>query len=184
MIQDLQKTPSSAVAYFFCQYTDKSSASNMVLNLVSQLARQRRQLSPTLWSAYMNKVKAGSETAPWSRNESVQVLAEEVKLFEKVFLILDGVDERLDNNVAQDLISSLRDTQAIIVITSRAHEKIRTSLEPGPKIQIKTLQSDITTYLRYRFDHDVRRNFGQLVGVYPGLEDEMIYIISERSRGM
>lgn len=133
----------------------------LVSTLIYQLARQAREISPTLLKMYNTHTSRKTPTASmWE--EYNQCLHEVVQQFSKVYFIIDALDEcRADDGINLQKSTRLKLLQTLtsfkssarILVTSRDVSTNRLGLGDLSSIEsleILTSESDIKAYIHAR----------------------------------
>ncbi|EHK42465.1 hypothetical protein TRIATDRAFT_310059 [Trichoderma atroviride IMI 206040] len=128
---------------------EDQTASSLMLSLVAQLAHQHYRLSPNLTTVAGTYRNRKPPVAP-NLIECEEMLDDEVRQFQKVFFVVDALDERLDNDYAYQLLSILQKTKAIVLITSRDVGSIGYFLAGADSIRIMAKPDDVRAYLNSR----------------------------------
>lgn len=135
MLDFCQNQPTSentAVAFFYCSFTDtkKQRSFNLICSLLLQIAQQLPQISKSLMDLY-NKYKYGEPPIDILKTTLRSVLKDS----EETFLFIDALDECLDETGTRkeilNLLTELSDwasPRVHILVTSRKESEIEKSL--------------------------------------------------------
>lgn len=142
-----------AIAFFFCDYKNPETQTpvNVLSALASQLARQKEEAYGYLDHYYkeLHPVRA-LERQP-SVSESQRILKDMVKLFDHVYLAVDGLDECGDktDHVIDGILDIVECSDNIsTALLSRDEDNIRDRLEDNfTWIEIAAHKEDITEYV-------------------------------------
>lgn len=116
--------------------------------------------------------------------ECMEILEAEVLQFKKVFIVVDALDERLNDDHGYHLLGSLLDTNANVLITSRDIGPIADMLLGADSIEIEAQANDVTAYLNFRFQQSEAHNLQKLVKNNPGLQSFIVQRLVSKSDGM
>ncbi|KAH7323128.1 ankyrin repeat-containing domain protein [Stachybotrys elegans] len=152
----------TAVAYFFCAYRDERTheAVSILSSLCSQLAMQGEDCFQILEDFY-NRLKTDrllSSAPPMS--SLIKAMNKMCGLFNRVYLIIDGLDECLDHtqDTVQSLmtfVSSQTDEIVSIAFSSRDEVFIREELQQFPHVEIEAHTEDIRHYVLTELDQRI-----------------------------
>jgi hypothetical protein len=124
-------------------------------------------------------------------DEYLRMLKSQVKLFSKVFIVVDALDECLndpDSNTTDDFLKTLRQLPPTVhfLFTSRHDIGIRLKVQADNEIEIMAQDDDLSKYLKHRINS--REHLRALVDT--GIKKDNSFLknllktIVERSRGM
>ena len=166
IIEDIQgsdRDPSSAFAYYYFDFSDKvkASYSGLLRSLTLQFCSQHQSLWDKLYALYCSK--RNGDFRP-SDDELAYIVQDVTQYFQKVYLVLDALDEC---EQLPDLFKwfrgfhQTRKGSCLILCTSRDKQDIRTSMEavsvPAGRLSIEkdVLNPDIELYVHSRlFERD------------------------------
>ncbi|PSN64173.1 ankyrin [Corynespora cassiicola Philippines] len=186
IIEDLESSvvnPEIGLAYAFCKYGEGQTASELILNLVAQLAFPCRGLSKTLVTISEEHNKRNSLMTP-SLAECIQMLVEQVDQHRKVFLVIDALDEILDENHAYYLLFGLLKTKANILITSRDIEIIGKEFAGADVMEIAAQPEDVKVYLDSRLQQSQAHRLRRVLTGDPTLQSKIIESLVSKTDGM
>lgn len=148
-----------AVAYVFFDYMerDQQQPKNVLYCLITQLACQTRSfsnLSRKLWSRLKDR-----QREPTLEKLSANII-EISKSFDRVFLVLDGLDECDQTKQRNDLLPifhALAKGNISVFLTSQIQPgDIQRSLHMVPKIDLSAKDEDIRIYIEQTIDSSPR----------------------------
>jgi len=145
--------PSCAVAFFFCDSSNGvvASAIDLLGALAGQLARQSDDAFEILETYYAELRPEQGLPRPPSISRLSQVLAEIIEVFNRVYIIVDGLDEFGDTTVTiiETLIDLWHSTEACsLALLSRDEPHIRDQLEDDfVYIKVEARKEDLEPYV-------------------------------------
>lgn len=184
IIEDLQSTTgdqSSATAYVFCQNAEGQTAGSLLLSLISQLIHLKYELSAELIKL-LDLDKGNASNRKPNVSECTQVLSSQILMWDRVFIVVDALDERLDNDYAFELLSALLCTKANVLVTSRRIASIGQYMEGSEKIEIKARSNDVELYLDAQFSENFRLR--KLARDNPSLQSKVVKTIVSNAGDM
>jgi hypothetical protein len=145
---------SNAVVYHYCRFTNPTSLSptNLVGSLIGQLLKQSS--NPSLLLEVVNNVyeKHRRRSAHPSLQDLQALFTDLSKYFERVLLVIDGLDEMSGHWEILDFLETLpgADTEFKVLIASRAGMGLDDAFSPCFKITIssKDVAPDIESLVR------------------------------------
>ncbi len=186
---DCQLGGKRAMAFFYFDFndTEKQKTESMIRSLIIQLSEQSIDVSEELESLYASR---GYGTKQPQIDELTRVLQNVIKDMDKVYLILDALDESSD---ADELMSRIQEIQGWgyqqlrIILTSRRHHDIEKGIEPLTQpeericIQSALVDADISTYIQERLlsDPKLKRWQGK-----PRIQEEIRLTLMGKADGM
>ncbi|KXH50232.1 hypothetical protein CNYM01_08913 [Colletotrichum nymphaeae SA-01] len=151
----LQKSSQSvAVAFFYCDY--KNSESQKLLNILCTIAAQLGQQNDEAFSILEEyyeglKPESGLHAEPEPK-ELIDLISTIISAFDKVFIVIDGVDECGDNvTEVSEAIGLLFEVSsaASIAVFSRDEQDIREAIaDDFAHIEISAHTEDLELYIR------------------------------------
>lgn len=154
-----------------------------MLSLVAQLAHQHHQLSRELVMLADECQKRDPPRVP-DRIDCERILDAEVRQFKKVFIVIDALDERLDDDHGYYLLGSLLKTNSNVLITSRDIGPITDLLDGAEFIEIAARPNDVTAYLNFRFQQPETYKLQKMVKNNPSLQPFIVERLVSKSDGM
>jgi hypothetical protein len=126
------------------------------------------------------------ETRP-TLEELRQVLQSEIKMFTKVFIVVDALDEcsELDaDRTRSKLLMALRSLESTInlLVTSRELASIAQDFRETKRLDIQADDQDVRRYIENRIPHEPR--LARHVHGHPTFQEEIVVKIIENARGM
>ncbi|KAF5005773.1 hypothetical protein FDECE_7802 [Fusarium decemcellulare] len=177
------------VAFFFCDYKDSQTheAMNILQTMASQLARQNHEAYMIL-EAYYKEIQPneGLSSGPslWELNDIIHQM---VASFEKVYMVVDGIDEcgETAREVARALADIVEEQESTVSLTilSRDELPIREALQDAfVSIEIEAQKDDIRLYVATEMESRVQT--GQLRLRNMALKDEILRALVNDNGGM
>lgn len=176
------------VVYFYCDYSDVDSldisriVENFILQLVSTKSEIPKELESTLLDAYIGIRKPGFE-------ELLEILSSTIKLFDNIYIILDGIDECTGSNradllrVAHSIIAP-GSTVVKLLIASRADVDLEKAFNNYLCLEVSgnNISADIETFVNSIISKKLES--GDLVVRNPALVGEIIKALVNGAQGM
>jgi NTP pyrophosphatase (non-canonical NTP hydrolase) len=179
---------SIAVAFFFCDYKNKQthSAVNILGSLASQIARQKEKAYDSL-ANYYNELHPEKHLAKSlgiiGLQDALQGMMEEL---DKVFIIIDGLDECADNtdDVLEILMSLVNSQEKVsLALLSRDEQNIREKLEDEfTHVPIAAHTEDLQLFVAAEIENRIKSNKLRIRN--PNLKDEIIQTLIKGAHGM
>jgi hypothetical protein len=147
------------VVYFQYNSRNLQTSENIARALCKQIVHQLGVIPKSLQTAY-NRFKDGHISGQFDTIFFLSLLAEYVKQFLSVFLILDAFDECADDQIPTilKLLQKLLECQLRIFVTGRPHildsphireeDELQQWLQERSTLEIKASPGDITIYLK------------------------------------
>ncbi|KAI1771159.1 ankyrin [Hypoxylon cercidicola] len=183
-----QCNENTAGAFFFCDYTDGKSQSpeNIMGALAYQIAIQKEEAYAILEEYYCNlHPQCGLPHNP-TVEALVKVVGNMVGLFDRVFLVVDGIDECGDlvPGVLQSLLDVSVDSENIsIALLSRDEYYIRDCLEDGFVCEtVAAHTEDVEEYVAAEIEERIRTKRLHIDG--PELKGEIMQGLINGAKGM
>ncbi|KAI0909632.1 ankyrin repeat-containing domain protein [Ustulina deusta] len=177
-----------ATTYFFCTYRDKAthSARNVLSSLVSQLARQNEEAFQIVEKYYKELASQKPLAAEPSLQKLLTVFDTMVRMFDQVFVVVDGLDECETDEVVRSLSQlSFKKNSASIstLLLSRDVVHIRDQLESDfGHIEIEAHTEDIQLYVFTELEKRIESK--QLRIRNPELKAEIVDRLVNGAKGM
>ena len=130
------------------------------------------------------KSHCSSQTRP-SINDFAQLLQSAVQRFNRVYFIIDALDEcSEENGTRKALLAELRKLQPAvnILLTSRHIPTIERLLQDAACIEIQASHKDIKNYVEERISSSDR--LAKYVEKSPDLRNKVLENVSEKAKGM
>jgi Cdc6-like AAA superfamily ATPase len=172
---------SVAVAYWWISYEDPSSQSSerILRNLLSQILLQAPSATDELDSLY--DANARRKMAP-RLPDYVSAFYSQSKNFQKVYIVVDALDELCDAEDRQELIEALQGAPPSVkwLVTCRTPAPIEAG--DSPSIDIVANANDVRAYVKARMSSEWR--FRAVLGANDGLRKDIIDTVLASSKGM
>ena len=171
-----------AVIYTYIKYKEQreNNASDIVASLLQQLAVALSSITKEIRSLFDEYQKTKLRPSPGNLNKA---LAIEVERFQRVFIVVDALDECPveDRIYVLKIIQSLP-TNVKILVTSRYLTSIETAMQNSKTIDVYASDDDICTYVESRVSQESRLQSHVLAE--PQLKIEIVQAITRSVRGM
>jgi hypothetical protein len=172
------------IAYLYCNYRreQQQKAEDLLLSLLRQLTQERISVPAEVTVLYERHKTSG--TRP-SFDEIANVLLSLVRLYSKVFIIIDALDECPTSNEARNsLLSEVSklQTQAQVNIfaTSRFIPEIKSHFEGCMSKEIRAKDGDVLRYVEGRIPQLLRSRISK----YPDLQNAIRREVVKAADGM
>ena len=155
------QTQGVAVAFAFCCYNepDARTGASIIASLVRQLAVRNGTVHPMLSDLYHKLTKDKKRMSP-NIKDLHSLLLNLAPTFDRVFLLVDGLDE-CDKKDRATLLSALKDLSSLpqckarIMVTARPHaQDINLAFQSSTRLEIKAQEIDVETYIRSQLEND------------------------------
>ncbi|KAK8032693.1 hypothetical protein PG990_002427 [Apiospora arundinis] len=183
-----KSTESVATAFFFCDYKNghTHTPGAILQALIYQIAIQKEEAYAKLEQHYQAHNLAGGLPKTPDVESLNGILQHMIKLYDHVFLIVDGIDEcgKYTEDVLETLtaISEAEDNISMALL-SRDEDNIRDLLKGiSAPIEIAAHKDDVAKYVREQLGDRVRRR--RLRFDDPELKEEILDKLVEGSKGM
>ncbi|PBK68288.1 hypothetical protein ARMSODRAFT_888041 [Armillaria solidipes] len=170
------------VLSIFCDY--QSAAAQTVADLFCSLMKQLIQdngLSVPITSLYSQCLR--DQTRP-SLDDLTKILSQEFTSFQRVFIVLDALDEFIDDNGGReeliDVIKSLGDNIHLLV-TSRDLTTIGSLFEEDTRLDIRATDEDINAYIAIKLS---RGRLSRHIRGRDDLREAILTGVAEKAKGM
>lgn len=176
----------SAIAFAYCNFKEQYNPAAFVATFIKQIARSKEDLPAELEKLFDYHNRNARKP---SYTELRQLFLEVSKHFNRVFVVLDALDE-FDSRQRPDFIPFLRDivksTEGTIklFITSRKEADIERSFADVPTIQIEATKvaADIESYVEAELERRLQE--GTLKMKDLSLKDDILQALLSRAGGM
>ena len=171
-----------AVAYHYFDFRDQQcqSAEAMLSSLLKQLASAKTELSYHVLELYRKFTRQQRQP---KREDLEEVIMPVCKAFDRVFLVIDALDECNPERrrAVLEALKRLYEVQSIsIFVTSRPYPgDVQKAFEPFPKIDIEARDPDIRKYVRREIDSN-----HNLDDTDEELKEEIVVKMSQKARRM
>jgi len=166
-----QKHTSVGIAYLYCNFQrqHEQKPADLLMSLLKQLVQERNPMPETIRSLYNHHKDKRSRPL---LGEILKELHSVVRLYSKVFIIVDALDEcHASNDGRSQFLRNLFNLQsqahANIFATSRFIPEIESQFERCIRKEIRAQHDDILTYLDGRIPQLLRSQISK----YPDLQD-------------
>lgn len=173
---------SVGIAYWYCDFRrqHEQKPEHFLANLMKQLARQHNSIPNSLrdlYHQYKNQPKRPTT------NELFQILRSIMKLYSRVFIVVDGLDEyhTSDRGRARFISSifELKGETTNVFSTSRRIPEIEASFKDSISLEIRAKDEDVQKFLEGSM-----KNLPRFVSGDPNLQQTITVIISQAVHGM
>ncbi|KAJ3843375.1 hypothetical protein F5878DRAFT_527921, partial [Lentinula raphanica] len=153
IVQDLKEyyeQSNVAVSCVFCDFAlaQTQNAHTLLAAILRQLVQAHPVLHPSISSMYNHH--STQMTSP-AFNEIITSLAAGIGQFDRVFVVVDALDECLDDQTRSRLVSALSILPVSLLLTSRPHPSIDHFLDGCTRQDFLANQHDLWTYCETRF---------------------------------
>lgn len=178
-----------ACAYVYFDYKDqkKQNLTGLLSSLLAQLVRNRNEISQV--TIEIHDASRSSGMSP-SSDEYFLMLESQIKTFDRVFIVVDALDECIDDmetNTRKTFLGKLHELtrRAHILFTSRPMN-IERQVKADRKIEIVAKDDDLRKYLQSRIDTFDHMKYLVDVGVRKdkSFGDNILRSIVRKSQGM
>jgi hypothetical protein len=166
------------VAYLYCNQTAADqTAVNLIASLLQQLAQSEAKVSDGINALYEEHKR--KRTRP-SLADFTLLLQNEVQRFSRVFIVIDALDECMDGNTRDSLLSVITKLRPYVhlLITARPH--IRPAGDASI-LEIRSNRLDIDMYIHSRLQEQHRLK--RYIAKDPELGNKIIASVAELSEG-
>jgi NACHT domain len=167
------------VTHFYFDYAERQGAETALRCLLKQLVYQLESVPPELERAY--DLWDGQDMRP----SFVSLFITLSQKFSKVFIILDGFDEVLEDQrrlLVGDLKALLRGAPNVYAyVTTRPHLLQEFTRElPTKMLEIKADDDDVVKYLKQQLEHedlddDLKRNITESISCQAKGQSHLLY---------
>ena len=171
-----------AVAYHYFDFRDQQcqSVEAMLSSLLKQLATAKTELSYHVLELYQKFTRQQRQP---KHEDLEEVMVPTCEAFDRVFLIIDALDECSPERRRKVLeaLKRLHEVQSVsIFVTSRPYPgDVKEAFEPFPKIDIEARDPDIRKYVRREID-----NNHSLDDTDEEFKEEIVVKMSQKARKM
>jgi hypothetical protein len=174
------------IVYIYCNYKEPNqSAVNLLASVLQQLIQTDSDVSKEVIDLYkshtMRKTRPGI-------SEYSELLKREVQRYSKVFLIIDALDECIDIETRETLLTEIAKVETNVqsnlhlLVTARPHISINQIFKEASSLEIYASNDDIKAYLQGRIETTSRLK-RQIVND-PDLGNKIITTILGNAQGM
>ena len=171
-----------AVAYHYFDFRDQQcqSAEAILSSLLKQLASAKTELSSHVLELYRKFMRQSRQP---KQEDLEDVMVRTCEAFDRVFLVIDALDECSPERRRQVLkvLKRLHEVQAIsIFVTSRPYpEDVMKAFEQFPNITIEARDPDIRKYVRTEID-----NYHNLDDTDQDFKEDIVIKLSQKAHNM
>ena len=174
-LQSIFKDDNTAITFIYCNFGERNvqTVQNLVASLLKQIVQDRGVISDVVKSLYKDH-----RNTPPTLDEYTKALQSEIKMFSRVFVVVDALDECLDNNRFL-LLNALRSlwSNVNLMITSRDLLSIAQLLPGTRRMDIRATDSDVRRYVEGRIARAPRRHL-------KALREIIVDKVAENVKGM
>ena len=154
-------TQGVAIVFAFCRYNepDARTGAFIIASLTRQLAVRNGTVHPKVSDLYHKLTKDKKRRSP-STKELQSLLLLLASTFDRVFLLVDGLDE-CDKKERAILLSALKDLsnlpqcKARIMVTARSHaQDINLAFQSSTRLEIQAREVDVKKYIRSQLENN------------------------------
>ncbi len=182
--QRYAKLDSVGVACIYCDYKDQvaQTTKNLLASLWLQLAASNRDLSYEVEDLYNKYMSQGSRSRP-TLDEISHILRAEVERHEKVYFVIDALDECS----AENRTTLLRHIKALpptvhLMVTSRFLNAVPRQFQGATKLEIEADVEDVKYYVKERINSVER--LSSWVDNNPSLEEDIVSTVTKNAKKM
>ncbi|KAF6753233.1 hypothetical protein DFP72DRAFT_902290 [Ephemerocybe angulata] len=141
----LENCKNAVTVYAYLRYSERFTLHDILAGLLSQLVRSHDVVFEWIktTAAYRNHKKLGDIC---TAADALELLRGAMRLFSRVFVVIDGLDE-VDDMVKEGLLNAIPTLQANFLITSRPLEMFRCQVPDAVEISIQANLEDIALYV-------------------------------------
>ena len=176
--------PDVAVVGIYCDYNEfnQQSTPKYIASLLEQLLQKRSFVPVEVKKAF--DVYSKKQSYP-SLPEYIELLQMQMKSFNRVYVIIDALDECTQaNGVRDDLFEGVMmlPKYASIMITSRYIPDIESLLEGALRLDIRAHDDDVHLHVISRLKAE--KNWARRIKLDSGLQSRIASSVVERTHGM
>jgi hypothetical protein len=142
VVNDLDVHEDAPVIYFYCQYNDQVSTTEILACMLKQMV-ERSQEAAQYVSASLYKKCQRLDTKP-SKSELLTTLRGAAQQIDNLFIVVDALDE-LKDDVRPEVVRYLASLQQSLFMTSRPLSDL--PLLKGPDLHIWAPDDDFLTHI-------------------------------------
>lgn len=167
------------IAYIFCNYRRHHSLGELLANLLVQLLRGQNVLDGDIKMLYERHKRTNTRA---SLDELRQALRSTSDAYDKVFYVVDALDECTDQTRVQlltELFTQQIQSKSSFFATSRFNEETGRLLKDAVRMEIRASPEDVRNFV----DSQINRFPGWL-NTQPDLKEDLIKKIIAAAEGM
>ncbi|KAL8820153.1 MAG: hypothetical protein Q9223_001570 [Gallowayella weberi] len=161
-LEEKHKSQNVAIAYVYCVHNaEHQSASNFLGNLLGQLALQSPTFPEDIKSCHKQHSRNGTRPA---LSDLSRLLASQVQLFDKVFVLVDALDECPDHDGTRaSFLSNVYELPAStkLMVTSRDLPSIASLFKDDLRLDIRAREEDVKLFIESQMEQ--RRELNDLL---------------------
>ena len=145
----------TTISYIFCRHNERHKARDLVAALLRQLTRQLTKLPDDIKELYRHHSRLG--TVP-TCEEITLALCTVAKLFDRVVIVIDALDECEDEKTRMDFLDSIEKFKRLTntFVTTRRSYRIDKIFEQDTWQEIYANDEDIRAYLEFEISNRAR----------------------------
>ena len=171
----------AVIVFIYCNYKAQYNVLQLLEALLKQLALHR--LMPDSIGALRKDKDLGRRP---SLDKLMSVLEAELKTYNRVFIVVDALDEFFPESAQSDLLMRLRSLTSIspanLMVTSRHIPFIEHAIHADVKLEIIALDGDIESFIEARISND--NMLKRLATKPPSIKEQVVRAVVERAQGM
>ena len=164
--------------FAYCRYSDHPTAADIIRGLIVQLLNEAPQSFTPIKELYDTHQR--QKTTP-TLSQTSAALRKALKLVERTQILIDGLDELDKEEEIGSLLDELSTFPAQVLIFSRRMELFQAEF-PAVFLSIEARNEDIITFVNAGIK--ANRRLSSLLKKTPGLANEIVETIPEKSQGM
>lgn len=178
----------TGICFVYCNYKEPQETATYIKVLIKQLSRRMNELPAKLETLY-DKHYLNASNPGYTELQSVLIGIS--KCFEKVFLVLDALDECADDQrreifeVLQSIVSPGKTNHGNVklFVTSRREQDIQRAFKSFPIIEIEAekVNEDIESYVTAQLDQHLQDG---TLKITDSLKHKILTALVDRAGGM
>lgn len=181
-VQELQritrKRPNWAIAYAYIRYIERRTVHDVLAALLCQLISSDEAAFELIKERYIQCEADGEGVSP---QDIIDLLRELINLFERVLVVIDGLDEAL-SEIQEKLLRSLVLLGVSLLITCRPLPLLKCHTPGASNVSIEARTQDIELFVSQQLEQNAR--FRCISKLDSTLADQLSARIKEKSKGM
>lgn len=186
VVNHLRTTFESDKVRILCIYCDHRESAlqtpvNLIASLLKQLVEDGCPISDSLERLYRSR---NNQNMRPNLEEISRTLKSELRGLERVFVVLDALDECNESNgCRRSLLAELRSLPGVnLMVTSRPHVVLEDPIGIIGRVDIRARDDDVSRFVDGRISRDDR--LAKHVKEHSGLREDIKQTIVETARGM
>jgi hypothetical protein len=175
---EFQNDANIGIAYLYCNYRQQQQQQpeDLLSNLLKQLAQEQLSVPADIKNLYKNH--RTKRTRP-SFDEIVKVLHSIIRLYSKVFIIIDALDEchvsnKECNRLLSEVFSLQAQAQVNLFATSRFVPEITSQFEGCMSKEIRANDDDVLRYVNERIPQLLRSRISKYPDLHGAIRREVV----------